>query len=430
MALRVAVIGAGAAGLCAARHILSKPQTFSAPVVFESGPNIGGTWVYEEPTKSYSGNKPVHSSMYRDLRTNLPKEVMMFPDFPFDPELDSFLPHQEVLRYLEKYCDHFKISPHIQFNTVVKQVRPIVRKTGTRMTEWEVTSSDRTGLQRTERFDAIFVCSGHYSDPHFPEIPGIQHFKGEVLHSHSYRSPERFSGQTALVLGARASGIDISHELCTVAAQVFLSHRQSSMTFPLPQNLHQTPPIHSIQQDGTVLLEGGRVVNPDVLLLCTGYNFSFPFLSEAELGIRLEPQFVGPLYRQLLPPSFPSIFFIGICQQICPFPHFHCQVQYCLSVLEGTVVLPSVEDMEHASLSWVEDRLRRGVPQRHLLRLEREQWGYCHALACAANVNPINPVVRSLYEEVWRQRREHPLLYRGINYRLLSEDEWERREER
>lgn len=47
-------------------------------------------------------------------RTNLPKEVMMFPDFPFDPQLSSFLPHQEVQRYLERYCENFQIRPHIR----------------------------------------------------------------------------------------------------------------------------------------------------------------------------------------------------------------------------------------------------------------------------------------------------------------------------
>ena len=47
-------------------------------------------------------------------RTNLPKEVMMFPDFPFDPQLSSFLPHQEVQRYLERYCRSHRIRPHIR----------------------------------------------------------------------------------------------------------------------------------------------------------------------------------------------------------------------------------------------------------------------------------------------------------------------------
>lgn len=47
-------------------------------------------------------------------RTNLPKEVMMFPDFPFDSQLSSFLPHQEVQNYLKQYCEEHHIRPHIR----------------------------------------------------------------------------------------------------------------------------------------------------------------------------------------------------------------------------------------------------------------------------------------------------------------------------
>ena len=35
---------------------------------------------------------------------------------------------------------------------------------------------------------------------------------------------------------------------------------------------------------------------------------------------------MSPLYRFLCPPAFPSLFFIGICKIICPFPNFDCQV--------------------------------------------------------------------------------------------------------
>lgn len=142
MLLRVAVIGAGAAGLCAARHILSRPNVFASPVVFELTDNIGGTWCYDERVGTDDNGRPIHSSMYRDLRcvlglllvhskqlaeakcllttnrTNLPKEVMMFPDFPFDQNLRSFLPHQEVQKYLEQYCLAHHIRPHIQVSPV------------------------------------------------------------------------------------------------------------------------------------------------------------------------------------------------------------------------------------------------------------------------------------------------------------------------
>ncbi|KAJ0061520.1 hypothetical protein NL108_005503 [Boleophthalmus pectinirostris] len=428
MALRVAVIGAGAAGLCAARHLLSRPGTFLPPIVFEAGGRIGGTWAYEERVGTYDNGRAVHSSMYQNLRTNLPKEVMMFPDFPFDPKLDSFIHHEEVLRYLQQYCDYFKITPHIRFNTAVERVRPVTMETADRKlkTQWEVTSLDNAGSERTERFDSVFVCSGHYSDPHIPQIPGLQHFKGELLHSHNYRRPEPYSGKTIVILGAKASAIDISMELSSVAQKVYLSHRPPLLTFPLPPNISEVESIKKIQEDGTVMFQDGGVVRPDVLLLCTGYNFTFPFVSGAELGVRVESDFVGPLYRHLMPPSYPSIFFIGLCTQICPFPHFHCQVQYCLAVLEGAVTLPSVQQMEQESGSWLEERLRRGLPQRHLLRVEQEQWEYCRGLAQDANFSQIGDVVKSLFQEVWRQRRVHPVLYRKHNYRMISDTQWER----
>ena len=61
---------------------------------------MGGTWVYDDNVGC-----DVHSSMYKSLKTNLPKEVMAFPDFPFPSEMkQSFLHHTEVTR-----CDSFKL---------------------------------------------------------------------------------------------------------------------------------------------------------------------------------------------------------------------------------------------------------------------------------------------------------------------------------
>lgn len=68
MLKRAAVVGAGAAGLCAARHVLCRPTSFAPPVVFELTDNVGGTWCYDECVGTYDKGRPVHSSMYRDLR--------------------------------------------------------------------------------------------------------------------------------------------------------------------------------------------------------------------------------------------------------------------------------------------------------------------------------------------------------------------------
>lgn len=64
---RVAIIGAGASGLIAARHILSRPERF-AVTVFERTDAVGGTWVYTNETTIDQYGLPVHSSAYKNLR--------------------------------------------------------------------------------------------------------------------------------------------------------------------------------------------------------------------------------------------------------------------------------------------------------------------------------------------------------------------------
>lgn len=64
---RVAVIGAGAAGLCALRHYSSRPDDFSV-VAFEQTDSAGGTWVYTDEIGTDRFGLPVHSSMYKSLR--------------------------------------------------------------------------------------------------------------------------------------------------------------------------------------------------------------------------------------------------------------------------------------------------------------------------------------------------------------------------
>ncbi|XP_070839335.1 uncharacterized protein [Chaetodon trifascialis] len=427
MLQRVAVIGAGAAGLCAARHILSRLNVFAPPVVFELTDKVGGTWCYDERTGTYDNGQPIHSSMYRDLRTNLPKEVMMFPDFPFDPKLNSFLPHQEIQRYLESYCQSHNIWPHIRFNTVVENVKPVVLATEGKETRttWEVTTSDSSGDEKTETFDAVFVCSGHYSDPHIPDIPGIENFKGKVLHSHTYRYAEPFSNQSVVVLGAKASGLDISIELAKVGAQVTLSHGRDRLTFPLPSGIQQSSPVVAVEKDGLIRFQDNSVSAADVLMFCTGYNFKFPFLDAAQLGMEISDYMLSPLYQFMMPPAFPSLFFIGMCKMICPFPNFHCQVQFALAVLDGSVTLPSVTQMQDEVWREQQEKLKQGVQQHHLLMMQKEQWDYCEMLARTAGFPPLPPVIRSLYEQVWHQRGIHPQKYRRLNYRLISDTQWE-----
>ncbi|KAK2140224.1 hypothetical protein NP493_5897g00000 [Ridgeia piscesae] len=121
MPLRVAVIGAGAAGLCALRHLTARPSAFTA-LGFEQTSNVGGTWVYTEDTGLDRNGLPIHSSVYKNMTTNLPVEVMAFPDFPFNEDLPSFVKHTDVCQYLTDYTDHFHLRDHIKVGKTMYQL--------------------------------------------------------------------------------------------------------------------------------------------------------------------------------------------------------------------------------------------------------------------------------------------------------------------
>lgn len=80
------------------------------------------------------------------------------------------------------------------------------------------------------------------------------------------------------------------------------------------------------------VFQDGSFVTAAVFIFCTGYNFKYPFLDAAQLGLEVQNHLVAPLYDFLMPPAFPSLFFIGVCKTICPFPHFNCQVSYSVTL--------------------------------------------------------------------------------------------------
>lgn len=63
--MKVAVIGAGTAGMCAAKHALAQGHTVT---IYEQARKVGGTWVYTDDIGSDEYGLDVHSSMYKGLQ--------------------------------------------------------------------------------------------------------------------------------------------------------------------------------------------------------------------------------------------------------------------------------------------------------------------------------------------------------------------------
>ncbi|CAH1780409.1 unnamed protein product, partial [Owenia fusiformis] len=417
---RVIVIGAGAAGLCALRHLTARPDLFQA-VAYEQSSVVGGTWVYTEQTDKDDRGNPIHSSMYKELRTNLPKEVMAFPDFPFDKSLPSFVRHSDVRKYLEDYTQQNDLYKYIKFNTSVEHVDPI--KTDENDIQWEVTVKDNEQGVTKETADAVMVCNGHYSTPIIPNIKGMDDFKGKVLHSHNYRHKESCQGLNVVCLGAGASGQDIGLEVASAANKVYLSHNKAPLLAALPSNMVQVPGISHLKEH-SVVFKDEKEVPLDLLLLCTGYHYTFPFLSE-KCHIDTTDERVSPLYKHLIHTEFPTLALMGLCKTICPFPQFDCQVRFFISSLDGSMVLPSAKEMRkdtNRDFEWRAEELN--MPARHAHHMGKLQWEYNDELAYLGNFTPIPQVIRMLYDAVHQRRFTDIMLYKKDNYELVGPKEF------
>ncbi|XP_034948072.1 flavin-containing monooxygenase FMO GS-OX-like 4 [Chelonus insularis] len=410
--IRVCVIGAGAAGLCSVRHLASDLQKFE-PAVFEQCDVIGGTWVYTEKVGFHNG-LPIHSSMYKDLKTNIPLKLMNFPDFQrMNQSQPSCGTHQQILKYLQDYADHFNLCQYIQFNTRVENVLPITEDDNWHETTWKVTIKNIL-TQKTEDkyFDAILVCNGHYVDPIIPSISGIETFSGDLMHSHDYRTPEKYTGKTVLILGSGPSGIDIGIEITHYANHVYLSHNRDRLISPLPSNMTETMGVEFINGND-FHLKDGTTVTADAFLLCTGYKYSFPFLNETCKVKVINGNHVTPLYKHLINIQHPKMAIVGVPSRVIPFPMFHMQIQYFLSILLGETNLPSQEKMSEELVSQTSKYPHAFEPGY--------QWEYNDWLASEAKIEKLPEFYKYGYSE-WTTKRATNLLKYKNSTIVIEED--------
>ncbi|CAD5234566.1 unnamed protein product [Bursaphelenchus xylophilus] len=217
--MRVLVVGAGASGLPALKTALE--YGFEAKC-FERSDQIGGLWRYKENPLNDEG------TVMKSTVINTSKEMTAYSDFPPLNDAPNYMHNSEMYKYLLRYADHFNLRPKIYFKY---QVLNIQRSKGfSENGQWKVKYEImETGEILEETFDGVMICTGHHSIPYFPPpFPGQENFRGEIIHSKSYRTCKRFEDKVVVIVGIGNSGGDIAVELSKVAKKVYLSTRSGS----------------------------------------------------------------------------------------------------------------------------------------------------------------------------------------------------------
>jgi len=349
--MKVAVIGAGAAGLVTARVL---QRNGIEPIILEKdskGTGVGGVWSY----KANSNSRP----MYRGLRTNLPRELMAYREYPWggDGKTTSFVTHEEVKGYLERYAKAMGVEDFIQYDSTVTNLEILKseeNKSDTKKEsqdwpqiklEWESTQSNDVGTTtHSENFDAVCVCNGHYAAPANPTISGIENFDGEIIHSITYDDPHIFKDKKVLCVGGRASGSDLAREISRYAKHVYLSDTTCPTLIdgkPITKNnVSWVPRTTEVLPNSKVSFGSTCDETPevDIIIFCSGYDYKFPFINEhSNLDMSVIPgeRRVKPLYEHLWHAKHPSLTFIGLQHSVVPFPYFELQAEAVVSQLVG-----------------------------------------------------------------------------------------------
>lgn len=413
---RVCVVGAGVAGLSSARYLQEADIPFT---VFEATRYVGGTWRYDPRVGTDENGLPLYTSMYKHLRTNLPKQAMEFHGFPVPEDMPSFPSWKLYYEYIQSYAKHFNLTKNIQFLHKVVSIKR--EDSHWRVKHRHVVSGD----EFDEIFDYIFICTGHYSKPNHPKIPNEDKFKGTIIHSHDYREPDPYKGRRVLTIGSGPSGMDITLDIAEVSLRAVHSHH-SVVTFrtPFPDNYIYKPDVKEFTENGVIFTDGTYEEIDDVIY-CTGFQYTYPFLDESS-GLTLTPRYILPLYKYLVNIPQPTMLLFGLVVRACIVAAIDAQARYATALVLGNFTLPSQEDMMK---EWQirHDLLKsKGRPLSDLHLLSDKEDQYYGELAAESGTIRVPPVLFKIRNIDTMAKLENLYTYRNYVYTIIDDNNFTR----
>ncbi|MBT2336625.1 NAD(P)/FAD-dependent oxidoreductase [Variovorax paradoxus] len=137
---------------------------------------------------------------------------------PFPATWPKYLSKDMVANWLEHYA--WALECNVWMGTGLVEAR-YQENEG----HWVAKVRRGDGTERVMKPRHIVFANGIVGAPKIPRLPGLEEFKGKVLHTHDYKTGADWKGRNALVLGTGTSGHDIAQDLYGHGAHVKVIQR-------------------------------------------------------------------------------------------------------------------------------------------------------------------------------------------------------------
>ncbi|WP_329264635.1 NAD(P)/FAD-dependent oxidoreductase [Streptomyces sp. NBC_01478] len=205
---RVAVIGAGFGGIAAAVQLehLGIPYT-----IYERRSELGGTWSI---------------NAYPDVRVDTTNFLYQFFFEKNYPWTEYFARAGEVREYLQHVAKKYGVFEHISFDSDVKEAS-FDADAG----RWTI-DAVIDGRPQTFTATAVVSAGGLFATPKRLEVPGIEDFRGEIVHTAECTGREQLDGRDVAIIGNGSTGVQMLSQVRSRARSVGVFQRTPQWISP------------------------------------------------------------------------------------------------------------------------------------------------------------------------------------------------------
>ncbi|MDF1721777.1 MAG: NAD(P)/FAD-dependent oxidoreductase [Minwuia sp.] len=205
----VVVVGAGQAGLAIAARLNALGVD---TLLVERNKRVGDNW----RTRYHS--LTLHNEVY----------VNHLPYMPFPPTWPVYIPKDMLANWFEFYVEAMELNCWTDTSLTSGAYDAA---SGT----WTLKLESGNGSSRTMRPRHVIIATGVSAIPVIPDLPGLDMFRGTVMHSGEYTDGKAWSGKRALVIGTGNSAHDVAQDLHASGADVTMVQRSASYIVSLAE---------------------------------------------------------------------------------------------------------------------------------------------------------------------------------------------------